>query len=69
MTEGDLVWYRQTSYGGYGFTRRVPAIFVRATARRVVVEVLLRDGTKTNIAVHPDRVSPRATGDTIEWAR
>ncbi len=44
MQTGDLVWFLQTNRGGYGFQKRVPAVFVHATDRRFQIEVLLRDG-------------------------
>ena len=67
MTPGDLVWYRQTCSGGYGYAHRVPAVFVKATECRVTVEVLVRDGTRKRINVHPGNVIPRARGESIEW--
>ena len=62
----DLVWYIQTCRGGYGFGRRVPAVFLYARPRRVAVEVLCRDGSKKVIFVEPRNVEPRAAGESIE---
>lgn len=67
FTPGDLVWYRQVTPGGYGFANRVPAVFLRATERRVTIEVLVRDGSRKSIAVHPTNISPRHPDEAIRW--
>jgi hypothetical protein len=70
MITGDLVWYRQTCRGGYGFDRRVPAVFIRATDRRVTVEVLTRDTHERKlIAVHPKNVTSRLADEAVVWPR
>jgi hypothetical protein len=69
MNAGDLVWYRQGCRGGYGFRRFVPAVFLRDTGRRVIVEVLTKGGTRVSIAVMASNVTPRLAGESIEWSR
>ena len=69
MRAGDYVWYLQTCRGGYGYQRRGPAVFVRQTDRRVVIEVLTRAGQWKKIAVRPCYVTERATGEAIEVFR
>lgn len=59
MREGDPIWYRQVSRGGYGYVSDVPGEFVKATSRRVKVRVFTKAGTKVEIAVAPYNVRPR----------
>lgn len=59
MTAGDPIWYRQTCRGGYGCQRDVPGEFVKATDRRVVVKLWLKDGTRVDVAVTATNVRPR----------
>lgn len=59
MNPGDPIWYRQVTRGGYGFVNDVPGEFVKATPRRVTIQVFLKDGSKTQISVHPNNVRPR----------
>jgi hypothetical protein len=62
MNEGDPVWYRQIIPGGYGFGADIPATFVRATAKRLIVRVTLRyEDESKDIAVLPTNVRPRTT--------
>jgi hypothetical protein len=56
---GDPVWYRQAVRGGYDCALDVPATFVRATPRRVTVQVVLKDATTIRIHVSPKNVRPR----------
>lgn len=69
MQTGDLVWFLQTNRGGYGFQKRVPAVFVHATDRRFQIEVLLRDGGRKTISVHPRNVTGRLADEAIVWTR
>ncbi|HUC40863.1 MAG TPA: hypothetical protein VMR92_08530 [Gemmatimonadales bacterium] len=61
---GDLVWYLQTCRGGYGFQRKVPAVFLHATPQRSLIEVTLMDGKKRVIAVKA--ITPRLPEERIE---
>lgn len=69
MRTGDLVWWRYTARGGYGYTRRIPGVFLRQTMRRVAIEVLKRDGTRARRFVLLDNVEPRRADETIVWSR
>ena len=69
MTAGALIWYLQTVPGGYGFTNRVPAVFLYWTPRRVAIEVLVKDGSKKRICVARDNIMAREAGESIEWTR
>lgn len=59
MKPGDPIWYRQTVRGGHGFDRDIPGEFVRATARRFVIKLWLKDGTRVDVAVTNEKVRPR----------
>lgn len=59
MKAGDPIWYRHTQRGGYCLQSNVPGEFVKATARRVVVKVWKKDGTRVNVAVQAKNVRPR----------
>lgn len=59
VNAGDPIWYRHRQHGGYGFETEVPGTFVRATARRFVVRLLLKSGEPKDVAVLPTRVRPR----------
>jgi hypothetical protein len=45
--------------GGYGFPTPVDAIVVRVCARRIRIEVLLRDGRRVERLVSPEALRPR----------
>lgn len=66
---GDLLWYRQVTPGGYGFPNRVPAVYVRTTPKRIVIEVLMRTGVRREIGVAPANIMPRQAGEGVEWPR
>jgi hypothetical protein len=48
---GDAVLYIQTCRGGYGFQRTVPAVFVRAGAKRHTIRVRAADGSR-EVEIH-----------------
>jgi hypothetical protein len=48
---GDAVVYIQTCRGGYGFTREVPAVFVRAGVKRHTIRVRSADGSR-EVEIH-----------------
>jgi hypothetical protein len=48
---GDPVTYVQTCRGGYGFTRDVPAVFVRAGVKRHTIRVRSSDGSR-EVEIH-----------------
>jgi hypothetical protein len=45
--------------GGYGFALPVDAIVLKVCARKVRIEVPLRDGTRVERVVKPDSLRPR----------
>ena len=64
MTIGDLspgmpVSWIHVPRGGYGFPTPVDAVVVRVRARRVRIEVSLRDGSRVERLVRPDSLRPR----------
>jgi hypothetical protein len=59
MTYGEPIWFRQAQRGGYGFEQDVPGTFVRETAHRIVVRLLLKSGGSTEVAVKPANVRRR----------
>ena len=67
MIAGDPVWCRQRVRSGV--YQDLPGEFVRATARRFIVSVWLKDGTRVNVPAAPNNVRPRrpsskASGDS-----
>jgi hypothetical protein len=69
LKPGDLIWWRQTQHGGYGFTQRVPGVFLRLMPRRVEVELLKRDGTRVRRHVQFKNIEPRSADESIVWER
>ena len=65
MKAGDMIWYIQTTKGGYGFDGDVPGEYVRATQRRVFVRLMLLDGSTRTVAVSPTRVQRRRAVEGI----
>lgn len=63
MTAGDPVWYLQNIAGGYDYPERVPGVFVRATPRRWIITLELKDGTHKRVAVLPTNVTARVPGE------
>jgi hypothetical protein len=59
LKTGDPVWYRHQTRGGYGFEVDVPAVYLRATTRRLRVRVFTKAGTTADISVLPAHVRPR----------
>src|SRR5262245_24887275 len=53
-----------TQPAGYRLSARVPGYFVRRTAYRVVVKLLLRDGSTIERRILPSRLSPRDPNDS-----
>jgi len=67
VNAGDPVWCRQRVRSGV--YEDVAGEFVRATARRFIVAVWLKDGTRVNVPASPENVrrrpaSSKASGDT-----
>ncbi len=57
---GDPIWYDPIPRaGGSGFALRVPAIFVRRTAQRVVIQAIRHDGTRERLVVARPRIIRR----------
>lgn len=59
LQRGDLIWFRQTCRGGYGFQRDVPAVFIQETLRRCSIDVPLHTGGWKRISVKPDNIRAR----------
>lgn len=56
MKNGDLVIYRYTQRGGYGFQRDVPAVFDCVVGKRIAIFVQKQDGSTKRIYVKPENV-------------
>lgn len=57
---GDRVSWHMTARQGYCPSWWVPAVVVRATAKRVTIDAYMRDGSTRRRCVTPDRVKPRS---------
>jgi hypothetical protein len=59
LSPGMAVSWIHEPRGGYGFAMPVDAIIVKVCARRVRIEVPLRDGRRVERIVLPDSLRPR----------
>ncbi len=59
LSPGMAVSWIHVPRGGYGFPVPVDAVVVRVCARRVRVEVPLRDGRRVTRLVTPEALRPR----------
>jgi hypothetical protein len=59
MKPGDPIWYRPTLRGYSYDEHEIPGEFVRATARRFVIKLWLKDGSRVDVAVTNEKVRPR----------
>jgi hypothetical protein len=60
LSPGMPVSWIHVARGGYGFPVPVDAIVTRVCARKVRVEVLLRDGHRVERLVDPASLRPRS---------
>ena len=66
LTKGDPIWYRQAAPGGYGYAGHyIPGRWIAASARRLVVSLMLPDGSTRIVHVAPAHVTRRPVDDTI----
>jgi len=59
--EGEAVYWLHTPRGGYGYTRRVPAVVVKpcASGKRVLIRAQLSDGGTALRHVSPGKLRPQ----------
>ena len=67
-TPGDRVWWAHTPRGGYGYTRSVPCIVERVTARRVTIRARLAAGGTKLVSVQAANLRPRNEPDPVDDA-
>jgi hypothetical protein len=60
LSPGQRVSWIHVPRGGYGFPIPIDAVVLRVNARRVRIEVPLRDGRRVERVVHPDSLRPRS---------
>jgi hypothetical protein len=66
LMKGDPVWYEQAGPGGYGVAGRyIPARWLGASRKRVIVELELPDGSTRIVHVAPTHVSRRGIDQTV----
>jgi len=56
---GDPIWYLQSVRGGYGWDDQVPGEYLRATPRRVLVQLFTRAGEVVRVFVAAENLTPR----------
>lgn len=62
FVEGARVWWLKEEKRGWGGTRRIAATIVRATPKRVVIDVEYKDGHHEEKSIKPERVETGAPG-------
>lgn len=69
LKPGDPITWINVPRGGYGFGMEVDAVVTKVCAKRVRVEVLLRDGRRVARVVTPATLRPASPGHPTVLAR